>query len=123
MEVHSNGGRDLNGILDLNIPIDLATLGQSSLPMEIFLPLEEQQKNRFALDDQSEEERIEKLPNHRKLCSRGHWKPHEDVKLQELVAQYGPHNWNMIAKGLEGRSGINPYISSKAQNRALGISY
>ncbi|XP_072983392.1 uncharacterized protein [Typha latifolia] len=40
-----------------------------------------------------------------KLCSRGHWRPAEDSKLRELVALYGPQNWNVIAEKLEGRSG------------------
>ncbi|KAH8491390.1 hypothetical protein H0E87_023512 [Populus deltoides] len=40
-----------------------------------------------------------------KLCARGHWRPAEDAKLKELVAQYGPQNWNLIAENLEGRSG------------------
>ncbi|KAH7442176.1 hypothetical protein KP509_03G075000 [Ceratopteris richardii] len=40
-----------------------------------------------------------------RLCSRGHWKPSEDSKLKELVALYGPQNWNLIAEHLEGRSG------------------
>ncbi|KAF3783073.1 Transcription factor [Nymphaea thermarum] len=40
-----------------------------------------------------------------KLCARGHWRPTEDIKLRELVAQYGPQNWNLIAEKLEGRSG------------------
>lgn len=40
-----------------------------------------------------------------KLCGRGHWRPSEDARLRELVAQYGPHNWNIIAEKLEGRSG------------------
>lgn len=42
---------------------------------------------------------------HAKLCARGHWRPVEDAKLRELVAQYGPQNWNLIAENLEGRSG------------------
>ncbi|KAL3637039.1 hypothetical protein CASFOL_019338 [Castilleja foliolosa] len=42
---------------------------------------------------------------HIKLCSRGHWRPHEDAKLKELVAQFGPQNWNLIADKLKGRSG------------------
>lgn len=42
-----------------------------------------------------------------KLCARGHWRPAEDAKLKELVAQYGPQNWNLIANHLQGRSG-NP---------------
>lgn len=40
-----------------------------------------------------------------KLCARGHWRPAEDAKLRELVAQYGPQNWNLMAEKLEGRSG------------------
>ncbi|KAG8366358.1 hypothetical protein BUALT_Bualt17G0071500 [Buddleja alternifolia] len=40
-----------------------------------------------------------------KLCARGHWRPAEDKKLKELVAVYGPQNWNLIAEKLEGRSG------------------
>ncbi|ERM97255.1 hypothetical protein AMTRI_Chr01g126600 [Amborella trichopoda] len=42
---------------------------------------------------------------HSKLCARGHWRPAEDAKLKELVAQFGPQNWNVIAERLEGRSG------------------
>ncbi|CAA6654515.1 unnamed protein product [Spirodela intermedia] len=37
--------------------------------------------------------------------SFGHWRPAEDAKLRELVARYGPQNWNLIAEKLEGRSG------------------
>ncbi|KAJ0987432.1 hypothetical protein J5N97_005788 [Dioscorea zingiberensis] len=40
-----------------------------------------------------------------KLCARGHWRPAEDSKLRELVALYGPQNWNLIAEKLDGRSG------------------
>ncbi|KAK1379578.1 Transcription factor MYB108 [Heracleum sosnowskyi] len=40
-----------------------------------------------------------------KLCARGHWRPAEDAKLRELVALYGPQNWNLIADKLQGRSG------------------
>jgi len=49
-----------------------------------------------------------------KLCARGHWRPAEDAKLKELVAQYGPQNWNLIAEKLDGRSG-------NAQCRAGGF--
>ncbi|KAL7140983.1 hypothetical protein ABFS83_08G024200 [Erythranthe nasuta] len=37
----------------------------------------------------------------------GHWKPSEDAKLRELVAAYGPHNWNFISEKLHisSRSG------------------
>ncbi|KAG0448944.1 hypothetical protein HPP92_002091 [Vanilla planifolia] len=40
-----------------------------------------------------------------RFCGRGHWRPTEDSKLRELVAIYGPQNWNLIAEKLEGRSG------------------
>ncbi|XP_062183796.1 transcription factor CSA-like [Phragmites australis] len=40
-----------------------------------------------------------------KLRARGHWRPAEDAKLKELVAQHGPQNWNLIAEKLDGRSG------------------
>lgn len=43
--------------------------------------------------------------NSNKMCARGHWRPAEDTKLKELVAIYGPQNWNLIAEKLEGRSG------------------
>ncbi|CAH2033859.1 unnamed protein product [Thlaspi arvense] len=39
------------------------------------------------------------------ILGRGHWRPAEDVKLKELVAIYGPQNWNLIAEKLQGRSG------------------
>ncbi|XP_008791853.1 transcription factor MYB52-like isoform X1 [Phoenix dactylifera] len=39
------------------------------------------------------------------MCTKGHWRPAEDEKLKELVARYGPHNWNAIAEKLHGRSG------------------
>ncbi|KAF5182340.1 Transcription factor [Thalictrum thalictroides] len=61
-----------------------------------------------------------------KLCARGHWRPAEDTKLKELVALYGPQNWNLIAEKLEGRSGkscrlrwfnqLDPRINRKAFN-------
>ncbi|CAA0809771.1 myb domain protein 56 [Striga hermonthica] len=46
-----------------------------------------------------------KIGRPKKLCARGHWRPHEDAKLKALVAQFGPHNWNLIADKLPGRSG------------------
>ncbi|KAL0926905.1 hypothetical protein M5K25_003159 [Dendrobium thyrsiflorum] len=59
-----------------------------------------------------------------KLCVRGHWRAGEDAKLKELVAQYGPQNWNLIAEKLVGRSGkscrlrwfnqLDPRINRKA---------
>ncbi|CAJ1919062.1 unnamed protein product [Sphenostylis stenocarpa] len=47
-----------------------------------------------------------------KLCARGHWRPAEDDKLKELVSQYGPQNWNLIAEHLEGRS--DPKINRRS---------
>lgn len=54
-----------------------------------------------------------------KSSGRGHWRPSEDTKLKELVSQYGPHNWNLIAEKLEGRSGtpFNPSFTSTANRR------
>ncbi|KAE8718706.1 Transcription factor MYB44 [Hibiscus syriacus] len=61
---------------------------------------------------------------HTKLCCRGHWRPAEDAMLKDLVARYGPQNWNLIAENLEGRSGkscrlrwfnqLNPRINRRA---------
>lgn len=42
-----------------------------------------------------------------KGCTRGHWRPGEDEKLRQLVEEYGPQNWNLIAEKLQGRSGTN----------------
>ncbi|XVF14292.1 hypothetical protein REPUB_Repub09cG0046300 [Reevesia pubescens] len=59
-----------------------------------------------------------------KVCARGHWKPAEDSKLKDLVALYGPQNWNLIAEKLQGRTGkscrlrwfnqLDPRINKKA---------
>lgn len=51
---------------------------------------------------------------HTKLCARGHWRPAEDAKLKELVSQYGPQNWNLIAENLEGRSGNSKALSKNS---------
>ncbi|KAF6138305.1 hypothetical protein GIB67_001455 [Kingdonia uniflora] len=40
-----------------------------------------------------------------KGCPRGHWRPGEDAKLQQLVEQHGAQNWNSIAEKFKGRSG------------------
>nr|QDL88462.1 transcription factor MYB52-like isoform X1 [Cymbidium ensifolium] len=71
-----------------------------------------------------DQEGIELESGHSKLCARGHWRPAEDAKLKDLVAQYGPQNWNLIAEKLEGRSGkscrlrwfnqLDPRINKKA---------
>ncbi|KAI4319664.1 hypothetical protein MLD38_033241 [Melastoma candidum] len=59
-----------------------------------------------------------------KVCARGHWRPAEDARLNELVARFGPQNWNLIAEHLPGRSGkscrlrwfnqLDPRINKKA---------
>lgn len=58
---------------------------------------------------QNELEEMGKKNGATKLCARGHWRPHEDAKLKELVAQFGPQNWNLIAEKLEGRSGTQSF--------------
>lgn len=40
-----------------------------------------------------------------RVCSRGHWRVSEDSQLMELVAVYGPQNWNHIAENMQGRTG------------------
>uniref|UniRef100_A0A3Q7IV36 HTH myb-type domain-containing protein n=1 Tax=Solanum lycopersicum TaxID=4081 RepID=A0A3Q7IV36_SOLLC len=40
------------------------------------------------------------------MCSRGHWRSHEDERLRELVEKYGPHNCYAIAQKLQGRSDL-----------------
>ncbi|XP_015899736.2 transcription factor MYB56 [Ziziphus jujuba] len=60
---------------------------------------------KLAEDPEGKSSASGKAAGHTKLCARGHWRPAEDSKLRELVAQYGPQNWNLIAENLEGRSG------------------
>lgn len=70
-------------------------------------------RNPWQFESSVEDGEAKKLKNefeapksvHTKLCARGHWRPHEDARLRELVAQFGPQNWNLIAEKLEGRSG------------------
>jgi myb proto-oncogene protein len=51
-----------------------------------------------------------------RLAARGHWRPAEDAKLRELVALYGPQNWNLIAEKLDGRSGmLYVFLTSRTQ--------
>lgn len=63
----------------------------------------------FGQGEEEDEEKLLAEKDHEsgrsKLCARGHWRPAEDAKLRELVAQHGPQNWNLIAEKLEGRSG------------------
>ncbi|XP_057785330.1 transcription factor MYB54-like isoform X1 [Salvia miltiorrhiza] len=66
-------------------------------------------RNPWQIDEakklKSEGHEFEEIARKSKLCARGHWRPHEDARLKELVAQFGPQNWNLIAEKLEGRSG------------------
>ena len=55
-----------------------------------------------------------------KMCTRGHWRPAEDAKLKELVAQYGPQNWNLIAEKLDGRSG-NAVATPRNADSCVGV--
>ncbi|KAL3640697.1 hypothetical protein CASFOL_015665 [Castilleja foliolosa] len=36
---------------------------------------------------------------------KGPWSPDEDALLSQLVSNYGPRNWSLIARGIPGRSG------------------
>ncbi|KAL9264074.1 Transcription factor CSA-like protein [Drosera capensis] len=58
----------------------------------------------FAAKRNEAKQSMQKRGNH---CTRGHWTPGEDAKLTQLVAQLGPHNWNLIAEKLEGRSDLS----------------
>ncbi|KAJ0252985.1 Myb domain protein 110 [Hirschfeldia incana] len=40
-----------------------------------------------------------------RVRSRGHWRISEDSQLTDLVAVYGPQNWNHIAEKMQGRTG------------------
>ncbi|XP_018478826.1 transcription factor MYB105-like [Raphanus sativus] len=61
-----------------------------------------------------------------RVCSRGHWRISEDSHLMELVAVYGPQNWNHIAEKMQGRTGkscrlrwfnqLDPRINKRAFN-------
>ncbi|OMO96681.1 hypothetical protein CCACVL1_04837 [Corchorus capsularis] len=70
-----------------------------------FLGVEERKALSLKLGVEDESNKSSTKNGHTKLCARGHWRPAEDAKLKELVAQYGPQNWNLIAEHLQGRSG------------------
>ncbi|KAL3826069.1 hypothetical protein ACJIZ3_022098 [Penstemon smallii] len=36
---------------------------------------------------------------------KGPWSPEEDAMLSQLVSNFGPRNWSLIARGIPGRSG------------------
>lgn len=84
----------------------------------------EKNEEGFGCFGQGEEENGERLEvgkecenGHSKLCARGHWRPAEDSKLKELVAQHGPQNWNLIAEKLEGRSGNGKWKKEKKKGK------
>lgn len=46
------------------------------------------------------------ISSRKKICTKkGPWSPEEDSKVVELVAQYGPKKWTLIATHLDGRIG------------------
>ncbi|OAY64133.1 Transcription factor MYB44 [Ananas comosus] len=96
---------------------------------------EEEDEDNDDDDDEEEEGEEGEVGNksfaentHVKLCCRGHWRPVEDAKLRELVSQFGPQNWNLIAENLQGRSGkscrlrwfnqLDPRINKRAFSEA-----
>ena len=92
---------------------EMAAFFGAALPAATLAPFQEEQHQIVAEEGYHVEE-VEEGRGHShgggcggqgKLCSRGHWRSAEDAKLKELVAQYGPRNWNLIAEKLDGRSG------------------
>ncbi|CAI9787469.1 unnamed protein product [Fraxinus pennsylvanica] len=79
----------------LNFPLE-----QNLEKSWFFHPMEDRRENEWKNEGENGRKSRET-----KLCTRGHWRPHEDAKLKQLVAQLGPQNWNLIADKLEGRSG------------------
>ncbi|CAI9779618.1 unnamed protein product [Fraxinus pennsylvanica] len=78
---------------------------EQNLKRHWFSPPMEEGRSIKLKNEGTENEEIGRKTGLRKLCARGHWRPHEDAKLKELVSRYGPQNWNLIAEKLEGRSG------------------
>ncbi|KAK8961659.1 Transcription factor MYB44 [Platanthera guangdongensis] len=110
-------------------------LSQLEFPPPLFSSIEKNEgsnDSQLASEKQKDFSNIQKLEQQirehenslSKLCTRCHWRPTEDAKLRELVSIYGPHNWNLIAEKLEGRSGkscrlrwfnqLDPRINRKA---------
>lgn len=61
--------------------------------------------NKRKMHQESKKNKKQKKQSLSRVCSRGHWKPSEDFKLKELVAVFGPQNWNYIAEKMQGRTG------------------
>ncbi|CAD6231963.1 unnamed protein product [Miscanthus lutarioriparius] len=82
-------------------------------PTQALVPFQEGNKHAFVVEEVYGEQVEEHDAsnghdgsfNQGKHIARGHWRPSEDEKLKDLVAQYGPKNWRHIAEKLEGRSG------------------
>ncbi|OIV90090.1 hypothetical protein TanjilG_01544 [Lupinus angustifolius] len=96
----NNGGYGSYGYLSR------ASIGSSV----VLVPQQPLLTNPFGLMDPPQEVEVEARDSSvaaekNKLCARGHWRPTEDAKLKELVAQYGAQNWNSIADHFDGRSG------------------
>ncbi|KAK9668678.1 hypothetical protein RND81_13G077700 [Saponaria officinalis] len=98
--------------LDLSLSTSKSTQNCENTKMgfQIWVPLSSSDGNVAKMGDSKgqkchENEGLKKENGPSKLCSRGHWRPAEDAKLKELVLQFGPQNWNLIAEKLEGRSG------------------
>ena len=47
----------------------------------------------------------EKDGNDKDITKKKAWFPEEDLKLKELIGQFGPTRWTLIAEHLENRSG------------------
>ncbi|KAG0561633.1 hypothetical protein KC19_9G080000 [Ceratodon purpureus] len=103
----SNSGSD-TGTPVSNVPNPAWRIGAGAFNPELKLGSSDDDMERDGDDDdmkdnQSNEDMDAAVQS--KLCPRGHWRPAEDDKLRELVSQYGPQNWNLIAEKLQGRSG------------------
>ncbi|KAK8943184.1 Transcription factor MYB44 [Platanthera zijinensis] len=108
------------GLAQLNFPPPLFSFIEKNEGSNDSQLASEQQKGFSNLEQQIREHENSLS----KLCTRCHWRPTEDARLRELVSIYGPHNWNLIAEKLEGRSGkscrlrwfnqLDPRINRKA---------
>lgn len=136
-----NTGSGINVYQDLNFqPSSLSVdyLGRRDsgmdrfqmMPDPLFDPVEQECEGLYMKQQQQQhggddDQRIN--GGHTRLCARGHWRPHEDASLKDLVAHYGPQNWNLIAEKLKGRSGkscrlrwfnqLDPRINRRAFNK------
>ncbi|CAH8289974.1 unnamed protein product [Eruca vesicaria subsp. sativa] len=52
-----------------------------------------------------ESNELKKKQRGSRVCNRGHWRISEDSQLMDLVALYGPKNWNYIVEKMQGRRG------------------